>query len=89
MTAKPFRPAVRGIMRAAIISGGPCPKVCRFVEFDTRKGRYAVYRAQGGRLGRRLVLAHGTQADALLHGCADNQFLNCPGVWKRAKGVTK
>ena len=88
MTAKPFRPAVRGIMRAAIISGGPCPKVCRFVEFDTRKGRYAVYRAQGGRLGRRLVLAQGSQADALLHGCAGLWCIDMPGVWK-TKGVAK
>jgi hypothetical protein len=88
MTAKKFKPAVRGIMRAAIETGGTHSRVCRFVKYDTRNGRYAVYRAQGGRLGRRLVLAQGSQADALLHGCAEGWCLNMPGVWK-TKGVTK
>jgi hypothetical protein len=59
MTAKPFRPAVRGIMRAAILTGGTHLRVCRFVKYDTRKGRYAVYRAIGGRLGGGWYLRRG------------------------------
>jgi hypothetical protein len=75
-------------MRAAILTGGTHSRVARFVEYDTRKGRYAVYVARCGRLGRRLVLAQGTPDEALLHGCAEGWCIDMPGVWK-TKGVTK
>jgi hypothetical protein len=88
MTAKPFKPAVRGIMRAAIWTGGAHSRVCRCVKYDTRTASYAVYRAIGGRLGRRLVQGQGSPADALLHGCAVFWAIDMPGVWK-TKGVTK
>ena len=88
MTAKPFRPAVRGIMRAAIWTGGAHSRVCRCVKYDTRTGSYAVYLASGGRLGRRLVQGQGSQADALLAGCADYYDIGRPHLW-RQKRITK
>ena len=86
MTAKPFMPC-GSYLRAAIVTGGTHSRVCRFVKYYQHVGAYAVYVARRGRLGRRLVLAQGTPADALLHGCAQFWCLNMPGVWK--KGVAK
>jgi hypothetical protein len=74
-------------LRAAISTEGTHPKVVRFVTYNVMADRYAVYVARRGQCDKRLATGYGTQADALLHGCADNQFLNCPGVWKKGKAV--
>ena len=84
MTPSPFKQC-GSYLRSAIVTGGTHSRVCRFVAYHPN-GEYAVYVARGGRPAKSLVFGRGTQAEALLHGCADNQFLNCPGVWK-AKGV--
>jgi hypothetical protein len=87
MTAKPFKPC-GGHLRAAIVTGGTHSRVCRWVKYYQHVCAYAVYVARRGGYGRRLVYAQGTQADALLHGCAEGWCLNMPGVWKM-KGVAK
>jgi len=87
VTAKPFKPC--GVhLRAAIVTGGTHSRVCRLVKYYQHVGAYAVYVARRGGYGRRLVYALGSQADALLHGCAEGWCLNMPGVWK-TKGVAK
>ena len=86
MTAKPFKPC-GSYLRAAIVTGGTHSRVCRFVAYHPN-GEYAVYIARGGRPAKSLVFGRGTQADALLHGCAEGWCIDMPGVWK-TKGVAK
>jgi hypothetical protein len=85
MIAKPWKQISSVTLRAAIVTEGTHPKVCRFVTFRPKDGLHAIYVAKRGQCAKRLATGGGTQAEALLHGCADNQFLNCPGVWKKGK----
>ena len=89
MTASPWRPLYRHIVQTAIRSDGARGRVVRIVTHNPQNGRYYVYRARGGQLGRRLAKGTGTQQTALLHGCAAGWAMDMPGVWKKTKGVTK
>ena len=89
MTAKPWRPLYRQIVQSAIRSDGARGHVVRIVTHNPQTGRYYVYRALGGVIGKLLAKGIGTQQTALLHGCAAGWAMDMPGVWKKAKGVAK
>ena len=76
------------LWRISIVTAGTHSRVCRFVIYDATCGHYAVHIAKRGQCGKKLATGTGTQADALLHGCAEGWCLNMPGVWK-TKGVAK
>ena len=71
------------LWRMSIVTGGTHSRVCRFVIYDATCGHYAVHIAKRGQLGRKIASGDGPPDEAVKHGCADNQFLNMPGVWKR------
>jgi hypothetical protein len=81
--AKPWKQISSVTLRAAIVTEGTRPKVVRFVTYNVMADRYAIYIAKRGQCAKRLATGCGTPDAALLHACADNQFLNMPGVPKR------
>ena len=83
MIAKPWKQISSVTLRAAISTEGTHPKVVRFVTYNVMADRYSVHIARRGQCGKKLATGTGTQADALLHGCAEGWCLNMPGVWKR------
>ena len=87
MTAKPWKQISSVTLRAAIVTEGTHPKVVRFVTYNVMADRYAIYVARRGQCAKRLATGGGSQADALLHGCAEGWCLNMPGVWKKTKGA--
>jgi hypothetical protein len=82
VTVKPWKQRGRRL-RAAVLTSGPKPRICRFVEYDEANRRYAVYAAKGGRSVKELAWAYGSQDQALLAGCAPMRFIDKPHLWRQ------
>lgn len=85
MTARPWKTISPVTLRAAIVTEGTHPKVCRFVTHNVMADRYAVYVARGGQCGKRLAVGRGTQMTALRAGCAEYYEIDKPHLWRQKR----
>ena len=85
MTASPFRPLYRRVVKSAIRAYGVRGRVVRIVTHNPDTDRYQVYLANGGQIGKRLAVGRGTQQTALRAGCAAWWEIDKPHLWRQKR----